>query len=54
MEKYVSHIVENEKFVYNKVTQEEDTVVYYYTKGNNAIAIEINNEEKLVTVTCKK
>ena len=54
VEKYVSHIVENEKFVYNKVTQEDDTVVYYYTKGNNAIAIEINNEEKLVTVTCKK
>ena len=54
VEKYVSHIVEKEKFEYNKVTQENDTVVYYYTKGSGAIAIEVNNSNKTVTVTCKK
>lgn len=53
-DKYVSYIVENEKFVYNKVTQEDDTIVYYYTKGSDAIAIEVNNSDKTVTVTCKK
>jgi len=54
-EEYITHIVDNESFVFNKADKgDDDTIVYYYTKDNLALAVEIDNTNNILTITCKK
>lgn len=54
-EKYITHIVDNEEFVFNKADKGEDnTIVYYYTKNKLALAVTIDNDNNTITITCKK
>lgn len=53
-DKYITHIVDKDGFVFNKTDQKDTSIIYYYTKGSYAIAIEIETKENTLTITCKK
>lgn len=54
VEKYVEYLVDKAGFIYTKVDQKENSLIYYYTKGNEAMGIEVDNLNNTVTITCKK
>ena len=54
VEKYVEYIVDKAGFIYTKIDQKENSLIYYYTKGNEAMGIEVDNLNNTVTITCKK
>lgn len=53
-EKYVTYIVDKAGFTLSKTDKKENTLIYYYLKGNTALAMEIDNSANTLTLTCKK
>ena len=53
-DKYVTYLVDKEGFICSKTDKNDNSVIYYYTKGTTALGIEINNNSNTLIITCKK